>query len=65
MLWNWTHQLIDTKSRHPIDNGIIALKGGDLTEELNELGRPYQITDISDYFGEEFFKTKKIVYIPR
>lgn len=65
VLWNWTHQLINPGSRHEIDNGIIALKGGDLREELNDLGRPHQITDISDYFEEEFFETKKIVYIPR
>lgn len=60
-LWNWSHQLIKPQ----MDNGIICLKGGDLTDELKDLKRPYQIVEISDYFSESFFETKKIVYIPR
>ncbi|MEQ9424961.1 MAG: 16S rRNA (guanine(527)-N(7))-methyltransferase RsmG [Cyclobacteriaceae bacterium] len=46
------------------NSGIIALKGGNLDEELAEIKRPYQMVDISDYFNEPFFETKRIVYVP-
>jgi 16S rRNA (guanine527-N7)-methyltransferase len=49
---------------HDLYNGILYLKGGDLTEELAELKRPHQIFDLTDYFKEEFFETKKVVYVP-
>jgi len=61
MLYNWTNQLIKTNSEH---NGYYLLKGGDLEEELDELRRPYSIKDISDFFSDPFFETKKVVYIP-
>ncbi len=62
-LWSWTHNkfLGDPK----LDEGIIALKGGDLDEELEELKRPYQEIDISNFFKEPFFSTKKIIFVPR
>lgn len=46
-----------------INNGIIYLKGGDLTEELKNVKNSYNIYCIRDFFEEEFFETKKIVYI--
>ena len=46
-----------------IDNGIIYLKGGDLSYELSGLSKSKEIK-LSNYFKAEFFKTKKIVYIP-
>jgi len=53
------------KSDKPEDNcGIIALKGGDLEEEMAEIKRMYQEVSVSDYFSEPFFETKKIVFIP-
>lgn len=52
-------------SDKPEDNsGIIALKGGDLEDELAEIKRMYQEVSISDYFSEPFFETKKIVFVP-
>jgi len=60
---NWTKGKINKASRHELKNGVIYLKGGDLTEEL----KPYktvQITPLTDYFEEDFFETKKIVYLP-
>jgi 16S rRNA (guanine527-N7)-methyltransferase len=47
-----------------LPNGIIYLKGGDLTEELNEFKSQIVLHPISDYFSEEFFKTKYVVYYP-
>lgn len=62
--YQWIHRRTKSKSEHELDNGILYLKGGDLEEELNELKRPYQLTDLSTFFSEEFFETKKVVYVP-
>jgi 16S rRNA (guanine527-N7)-methyltransferase len=62
--YGWINRKVKEKSINEIDNGILYLKGGDLDEELNELKTPYQITDLSDHFKEEFFETKKVVYVP-
>lgn len=43
--------------------GVIALKGGDLTEELNPLGRNAMSESLTNYFEEEFFSTKSVVYV--
>ncbi|HYI77322.1 MAG TPA: 16S rRNA (guanine(527)-N(7))-methyltransferase RsmG [Chryseolinea sp.] len=62
--YSWIHKRIKKRSSHELFNGILYLKGGDLDEELAELKKPYQIFELSDYFNEEFFETKKIVYVP-
>lgn len=59
----WTHQKIAKKQRHELKNGILYLKGGDLTEELAPFPNAKQY-QLSDYFIEEFFETKKVVYLP-
>jgi 16S rRNA (guanine527-N7)-methyltransferase len=45
-------------------NGILYLKGGDLTDELSGFGSKVRIWNIRDFFSEPFFETKKIVYLP-
>jgi len=62
--YGWVSNKVKPESAHTLDNGILYLKGGDLEEELNQLKRPYQLFELSDYFKEEFFQTKKLVYIP-
>lgn len=52
------------KGHNSIPNGLICLKGGDLSEELSTLNRWYELADLSDYFCESFFETKKILYVP-
>ena len=47
-----------------IANGLICLKGGDLNEEFSKIKSEIMNTNLSDYFEEEFFSTKKIIYIP-
>ena len=42
---------------------IYYLKGGDITEEMQELKRPYQEVELSDYYKEDFFETKKVVSV--
>lgn len=60
---HWINQKIE--SDKPEDNsGIIALKGGDLEEEMAEIKRMYQEVSISEYFSEPFFETKKIIFVP-
>jgi 16S rRNA (guanine527-N7)-methyltransferase len=62
--YGWINKKIKDKSIHEMDNGILYLKGGDLDEELAELRRLHQVFDLSQFFKEEFFETKKIVFVP-
>lgn len=55
---------ISTKNINAVPNGLICLKGGDLATELKPLKKWYELTDISEYFQEPFFETKKILYVP-
>ncbi|WP_456458561.1 16S rRNA (guanine(527)-N(7))-methyltransferase RsmG [Reichenbachiella sp.] len=61
----WTKGKIKKESNHELQNGILYLKGGDLTEELRESKLRYKIYELPDYFSEEFFDTKKVVHVPR
>ena len=58
----WVRNMISTKHKNILFNGIIYLKGGDLTDELQGI-KNVDIYDIPEFFEEDFFKTKKIVYI--
>ncbi|NIJ55328.1 16S rRNA (guanine(527)-N(7))-methyltransferase RsmG [Dyadobacter arcticus] len=60
----WVKKNISKNSFHELRNGILYLKGGDLTEELSELTGKSRIYELSNYFEEEFFETKKVVYVP-
>ena len=59
----WIKGRIAKKSEHELKNGILYLKGGDLTEEL-KFYTSATIYDLNDYFEEEFFETKKVVHLP-
>jgi len=63
--YDWTKNKIKAIGRNDRPNGIIYLKGGDLTAELKGLNQHAEIHDISTYFREPFFSSKKLVYIPR
>ncbi|MDP5043395.1 MAG: 16S rRNA (guanine(527)-N(7))-methyltransferase RsmG [Leeuwenhoekiella sp.] len=60
---HWVKGKIAKKSEHQLKNGILYLKGGDLSEELS-LYTTAKIFDLKDYFEEEFFETKKVVHLP-
>ena len=62
-LVKWTRKKYSKSCNHKFDNGIIALKGGDLTTELASWGARKTIVSLSTYFEEEFFETKKIVHV--
>ena len=59
----WTKGKINKKQEHKIKNGILYLKGGDLTEELKKY-TTVSIFNLSDFFDEDFFDTKKVVHLP-
>ncbi len=60
--YGWVRNRIGKQSKNHLRNGIICLKGGDLTEELKDFSKKVHIVELSHYFEEEFFETKKIVY---
>lgn len=60
---HWVEGKIARKHLHERKNGILYLKGGDLSEELNVFQKAV-IYPLTDYFEEEFFDTKKVVYLP-
>ena len=62
--YSWVKDKAKKENQHELVNGILYLKGGDLYEEMAELGKPYQIFNLKDYFKEDFFETKKVVYVP-
>ena len=57
-------RLIDSEDRNAVPNGLLCLKGGDLTAEVQKYKNQVLIDDLSRYFDEDFFKTKKILYLP-
>lgn len=59
----WTQGRISKIQYHDLPNGILYLKGGDLTEELSKVKKKYGVFNISDYFEDEFFATKKVIHI--
>ncbi len=61
---SWVHSKLAKQNNHLFKNGIIYLKGGDLAEEVKPYKKRATVIEISDFFGEEFFSTKKIVYLP-
>lgn len=60
----WIRNKIKPVSQHALPNGLICLKGGDLTAELAPFGRRVEVQPIADYFSDDFFETKQIVYLP-
>ena len=57
-------RFIDTEDRNAVPNGLICLKGGDLSGEVQKYKSQVLIDELSSYFKEDFFKTKKILYLP-
>ncbi len=61
--YEWVNSKISKNQKNERLNGIIYLKGGDLTEELSGITHKHKIFDIKDFFEEAYFETKKVVYI--
>ncbi|MFT7250393.1 MAG: 16S rRNA (guanine527-N7)-methyltransferase [Flavobacterium sp.] len=60
---SWIKDKIKKQNKHELKNGILYLKGGDLTEELKDFPKATEY-NLSDYFKEDFFETKKVVHLP-
>lgn len=63
IFYRWVQNKISKKQFNNLPNGILFLKGGDLTEEFQEFKKRVVFYDLKDYFAEEFFETKKVVYL--
>ena len=60
---SWVKDKIKKTNKHGLKNGILYLKGGDLTEELKDFPKATEY-NISEFFSNEFFETKKVVHLP-
>ena len=63
-LHKWTQGKLKKQGMHSIPNGIIALKGGNLTEELQVFGKRVLVEPLTQWFSDPFFEEKKLVYLP-
>ena len=54
---------VSSKSTNRIPNGLLCLKGGDLTDEIKNVTQPIIEVPLSDYFTEEYFQTKELIYV--
>ncbi|MEN7548543.1 16S rRNA (guanine(527)-N(7))-methyltransferase RsmG [Rapidithrix thailandica] len=64
VLHRWTKKLIRSGQANSFKNGILCLKGGDLKEEFAKFKNHHRFYPLKEYFEEEFFETKKLVYVP-
>ncbi len=62
--YSWVQQKFLKRQDNPLPNGILYLKGGDIEEEFATLNRKYSTYVLSDYYEEEFFETKKVMFVP-
>ena len=60
---SWVKTKIKKQNKHELKNGILYLKGGDLTEELKDFPSAKEY-NIAEFFEDEFFETKKVVHLP-
>lgn len=59
----WIINQISGRSLNPWPNGVLALKGGDLKEELSEVAQTTEVIPIAQWFDSPFFETKSVVYV--
>jgi 16S rRNA (guanine527-N7)-methyltransferase len=62
--YQWVRHKVKKEYFNKKKNGLLLLKGGDLKEELEELKLKYKIYPIPEFFEEDFFETKAVVYVP-
>lgn len=61
--YRWVQNKFSKKQFNSLPNGILYLKGGDLTEELKDFKKRVVLYDLHPWFKGEFFETKKVVYL--
>jgi 16S rRNA (guanine527-N7)-methyltransferase len=64
LFYSWTKDRILPCHHNSLKNGIIYLKGGDISSEIQNLKREFRIYPIRNYFSEDFFLTKILIYFP-
>jgi 16S rRNA (guanine527-N7)-methyltransferase len=64
IFYDWVHKKCSKESSNDLQNGILYLKGGDITEEFAELKAPFTVFQLSAHFDTPFFETKKLVHVP-
>ena len=64
-LLGWTTKSYLPKHNNALPNGLLALKGGDLKEELSAVRSHYEIQKLSSYYEEDFFETKQLIYVQK
>ena len=55
---------ISHEQKNPLPNGLICLKGGELAAEILPFKKYAEVDELKDFFEEDFFETKKVVYVP-
>ena len=60
---NYVRNKIKKERNNKLKNGILYLKGGDLKEEMKSVKYRYKEYDLSNFFKEDFFETKKIIHV--
>ena len=63
VFYGWVRDKVKSKGKNGLPNGILYLKGGDLSEEMKPIQTFHDYFDLSDYFDSPFFETKKVVYV--
>jgi 16S rRNA (guanine527-N7)-methyltransferase len=64
-LWEWSNKLIIKGHKQDIPNGLICLKGGDLTQEIFDSNLKPNLVKVTSLFKEDFFEEKVVVYVPK
>ena len=59
----WIEKKFNKKNNNDLPNGILYLKGGDLIEEMSPVKKHYKFHELNTFFKEDFFETKKVVYV--
>lgn len=62
--YNWVRNKVHQEQKNALRNGILYLKGGELKDEFGRYYEKAQFYQLSDFFEESFFETKKVVYYP-
>lgn len=61
--FQWTRHLVQAGHKQTLENGILYLKGGDVSAEIKQLKQPCDVYDIAEVFEEPYFETKRLIHI--
>ncbi len=64
VFYSWVHDKILPTHKNLLKNGILYLKGGNISEEIKDFKKDIRLFHLKDFFNEEYFETKLVVYLP-